>query len=106
MALFGFYGSCEELKSWLENQTELLRTLQPQADNLDVMQLKFEVQSPWSRGGILVAWPCCLLIYVLPPHLVPASLLFIPVPQFSMLAIVLFGKRGQRSWTGIIFIEV
>nr|KAF6487643.1 spectrin beta, non-erythrocytic 5 [Rousettus aegyptiacus] len=42
VALFGFYGSCEELKSWLENQTALLRTLQPQADNLDVMQLKFE----------------------------------------------------------------
>lgn len=46
MALFGFYGSCEEFKSWLEKQTALLRTLQPQADNLDVMQLKFEVQSP------------------------------------------------------------
>lgn len=98
MALFGFYGSCEELKSWLENQTALLRTLQPQADNLDVMQLKFEVQSPWSQGEILVTWPCCFLIYVLPPHLVLASSSFIPVLQFSMLAIVLPGRRERRSW--------
>lgn len=90
MALFGFYGSCEELKSWLENQTALLRTLQPQADNLDVMQLKFEVQSPWSQGGILVAWPCCFLVL--------ASSSFIPVLQFSMLAIVLPGRRERRSW--------
>lgn len=66
MALFGFDGSCEELQSWLEDQAALLRTLQPRADNLEVMQLKFEVQSPWSQGGILPAWPCCLL-YSCPP---------------------------------------
>lgn len=52
MALFGFDGSCEELRFWLEDQTALLQTLQLQADTLEAMQLKFEVQSPWSQGGI------------------------------------------------------
>lgn len=46
MALFGFYGSCGELQSWLTKQTTLLQTLQPEANNLEVMQLKHEV-------------PCC-----------------------------------------------
>ncbi|KAM8780237.1 LOW QUALITY PROTEIN: spectrin beta chain, non-erythrocytic 5 [Rhynchonycteris naso] len=43
VALFGFYGSWEELQ-FSEKQTALLPMLQPQADNLQVMQLKFEVQ--------------------------------------------------------------
>ncbi|XP_032336758.1 spectrin beta chain, non-erythrocytic 5 [Camelus ferus] len=42
VALFGFYGSCGELQSWLETQTAQFRTLRPQADNLEVMQLKYE----------------------------------------------------------------
>ncbi|KAF5925525.1 hypothetical protein HPG69_001972 [Diceros bicornis minor] len=42
VALFGFYGSCGELQSWLENQTALFLTLQPQADNVEVMQLRYE----------------------------------------------------------------
>uniref|UniRef100_A0A8C3VFV2 Spectrin beta, non-erythrocytic 5 n=1 Tax=Catagonus wagneri TaxID=51154 RepID=A0A8C3VFV2_9CETA len=42
VALFGFYGSCRELQSWLVDQTARLQTLQPQADNLEVMQLKYE----------------------------------------------------------------
>uniref|UniRef100_A0A8C4M5V2 Spectrin beta, non-erythrocytic 5 n=1 Tax=Equus asinus TaxID=9793 RepID=A0A8C4M5V2_EQUAS len=42
VALFGFYGSCEELQSWLENQTALFLTLQPQSDNVEVLQLKYE----------------------------------------------------------------
>ncbi|XP_019500408.1 PREDICTED: spectrin beta chain, non-erythrocytic 5 [Hipposideros armiger] len=42
VALFGFDGSCEELQSWLEDQTALLQTLQFQADSLEIMQLKFE----------------------------------------------------------------
>ncbi|XP_057577784.1 spectrin beta chain, non-erythrocytic 5 [Hippopotamus amphibius kiboko] len=42
VALFGFHGCCGELQSWLANQTALLQTLQPQADNLEVMQLKYE----------------------------------------------------------------
>uniref|UniRef100_G1MDF6 Spectrin beta, non-erythrocytic 5 n=1 Tax=Ailuropoda melanoleuca TaxID=9646 RepID=G1MDF6_AILME len=42
VALFGFRGLCGELRSWLENQTALLRTLQPQAHNLEVAQLTYE----------------------------------------------------------------
>nr|XP_055172581.1 spectrin beta chain, non-erythrocytic 5 [Nyctereutes procyonoides] len=43
VALFGFYDLCGELQSWLENQTALLQTLQPQADdNVEVAQLKYE----------------------------------------------------------------
>lgn len=43
VALFSFYSSCRELQSWLEEQTSLLRTLQPQGDNLEAAQLKCEV---------------------------------------------------------------
>ncbi|ERE70802.1 spectrin beta chain, brain 4-like protein [Cricetulus griseus] len=42
VALFSFYSSCRELQSWLEEQTALLQTLQPQGDNLEVTQLKCE----------------------------------------------------------------
>ncbi|XP_043327488.1 spectrin beta chain, non-erythrocytic 5 [Cervus canadensis] len=42
VALFGFYGLCGELQSWLTKQTTLLQTLQPKANNLEVMQLKYE----------------------------------------------------------------
>uniref|UniRef100_A0A8D2AM26 Spectrin beta, non-erythrocytic 5 n=1 Tax=Sciurus vulgaris TaxID=55149 RepID=A0A8D2AM26_SCIVU len=42
VALFGFYCSCEELQSWLEEQTLLFQMLQPQANNLEVMQSKYE----------------------------------------------------------------
>ncbi|XP_034850492.1 spectrin beta chain, non-erythrocytic 5 [Mirounga leonina] len=42
VALCGFHGFCGELWSWLENQTALLRTLQPQAHNLEVTQLTYE----------------------------------------------------------------
>ncbi|XP_029391606.1 LOW QUALITY PROTEIN: spectrin beta chain, non-erythrocytic 5 [Mus pahari] len=42
VALFSFYNSCRELQSWLEKQTALLQTLQPQGDNLEVTQLKYE----------------------------------------------------------------
>ncbi|KAM6181713.1 LOW QUALITY PROTEIN: spectrin beta chain, non-erythrocytic 5 [Erethizon dorsatum] len=42
VALFGFYSSCGELQSWLEEQTALFQSLQPQADNLEVMQLRYE----------------------------------------------------------------
>ncbi|CAN0540377.1 unnamed protein product [Rangifer tarandus platyrhynchus] len=42
VALFGFYSSCGELQSWLAKQTTLLQTLQPKANNLEVMQLKYE----------------------------------------------------------------
>lgn len=43
VALFSFSSSCRELQSWLEEQTSLLRTLQPQGDNLEAAQLKCEV---------------------------------------------------------------
>uniref|UniRef100_A0A8C2VDR6 Uncharacterized protein n=1 Tax=Chinchilla lanigera TaxID=34839 RepID=A0A8C2VDR6_CHILA len=42
VALFGFYSSCGELQSWLEEQTALFQSLQPQSDNLDIMQLRYE----------------------------------------------------------------
>lgn len=44
MALFGFYGLYGELQSWLTKQTTLLQTLQPEANNLEVTQLKYEVR--------------------------------------------------------------
>lgn len=44
MALFGFCGSCAGLQSWLEEQTALLHTLQPQADSLQAVQHQLEVQ--------------------------------------------------------------
>ncbi|XP_053451516.1 spectrin beta chain, non-erythrocytic 5 [Nycticebus coucang] len=42
VALFGFYSSCVELQSWLEEQIVLFQTLQPQADNLEVTQFKYK----------------------------------------------------------------
>ncbi|XP_038962424.1 spectrin beta chain, non-erythrocytic 5 isoform X3 [Rattus norvegicus] len=42
VTLFSFYSSCRELQSWLEAQTALFQTLQPQGDNLEVTQLKYE----------------------------------------------------------------
>ena len=44
VALFGFYGLYGELQSWLTKQTTLLQTLQPEANNLEVTQLKYEVR--------------------------------------------------------------
>ncbi|KAM9202881.1 spectrin beta chain, non-erythrocytic 5 [Dugong dugon] len=42
VALSGFYSSCGDLLSWLEDQTALFQKLQPEADNLVAMQLKYE----------------------------------------------------------------
>ncbi|KAL1785833.1 spectrin beta chain, non-erythrocytic 5 [Sigmodon hispidus] len=42
VALFSFYSSCGELQTWLEEQTALFQTLQPQGDNIDITQLKYE----------------------------------------------------------------
>ncbi|KAM5175969.1 spectrin beta chain, non-erythrocytic 5 [Callospermophilus lateralis] len=42
VALFGFYHSCGELQSWLEEQTVLFRMLQPQANDLEIMQSKYK----------------------------------------------------------------
>uniref|UniRef100_A0A286XUZ7 Spectrin beta, non-erythrocytic 5 n=1 Tax=Cavia porcellus TaxID=10141 RepID=A0A286XUZ7_CAVPO len=42
VALFGFCSSCGELQFWLEEQIALCQSLQPQADNLEVMQLRYE----------------------------------------------------------------
>ncbi|XP_074140888.1 spectrin beta chain, non-erythrocytic 5, partial [Sminthopsis crassicaudata] len=41
-ALFCFYDSCGELQSWLEDQTVLFQTLNPQAENMEVDRSKFE----------------------------------------------------------------
>uniref|UniRef100_G3VXY1 Calponin-homology (CH) domain-containing protein n=1 Tax=Sarcophilus harrisii TaxID=9305 RepID=G3VXY1_SARHA len=40
--LFGFYDSCGELQSWLEDQTVVFQTLNPQAENIEVDRSKFE----------------------------------------------------------------
>ncbi|XP_027725997.1 spectrin beta chain, non-erythrocytic 5 [Vombatus ursinus] len=40
--LFCFYDSCGELQSWLEDQTVLFQTLNPQAENVEVDRNKFE----------------------------------------------------------------
>ncbi|CAH6788033.1 Sptbn5 [Phodopus roborovskii] len=42
IALLSFYSSYRELQSWLEEQTALFQTLQPQGDNLEAAQLKCE----------------------------------------------------------------
>ncbi|XP_058149963.1 spectrin beta chain, non-erythrocytic 5 [Dasypus novemcinctus] len=42
VALFAFCSSCGELQAWLEHQTKLFQTLQPQADDLVATQLKYE----------------------------------------------------------------
>uniref|UniRef100_A0A8D2HWE0 Spectrin beta, non-erythrocytic 5 n=1 Tax=Urocitellus parryii TaxID=9999 RepID=A0A8D2HWE0_UROPR len=42
VALFGFYHSCGELQSWLEEQTVLFQMLQPQANDLEIMQSKYK----------------------------------------------------------------
>lgn len=49
VALWGFHGFCGELRSWLEKQTALLQALQPQAHNLEVTQLTYEVLL--TKGG-------------------------------------------------------
>lgn len=67
VALFSFYGSCRELQSWLEEQTALFQTLQPQGDNLEVTQLKCEVSccANGDRPKFSPPWRCfCLPI----PH--------------------------------------
>ncbi|XP_078007768.1 LOW QUALITY PROTEIN: spectrin beta chain, non-erythrocytic 5 [Phascolarctos cinereus] len=40
--LFCFYDSCGELQSWLDDQTVLFQTLNPQAENVEVDRNKFE----------------------------------------------------------------
>ncbi|XP_023568382.1 spectrin beta chain, non-erythrocytic 5 [Octodon degus] len=42
VALFGFFSSCGELQSRLEEQAALFQLMQPQADNLEAMQLRYE----------------------------------------------------------------
>ncbi|EHH63003.1 hypothetical protein EGM_15887 [Macaca fascicularis] len=42
MALFSFCSSCRDLQLWLEKHTALLQRVQPQADILEVTQLKYE----------------------------------------------------------------
>lgn len=65
MALFGFYSSCGELQSWLEEQTVLLQMLQPHTNNLEIMQSKYKVQPLEAKRGL----ECSV-----PPRLTPASL--------------------------------
>uniref|UniRef100_A0A8C3S247 Calponin-homology (CH) domain-containing protein n=1 Tax=Chelydra serpentina TaxID=8475 RepID=A0A8C3S247_CHESE len=40
--LYRFYSSCEEFQSWMEDKEKIFRTLQPEADNVEVTQQKYE----------------------------------------------------------------
>lgn len=40
---YRFCSSCEEFQSWMKDKENIFRTLQPQADNVEVMQQKYQV---------------------------------------------------------------
>jgi len=40
---YRFCSSCEEFQSWMKVKENIFRTLQPQADNVEVMQQKYQV---------------------------------------------------------------
>ncbi|XP_074853761.1 spectrin beta chain, non-erythrocytic 5 [Carettochelys insculpta] len=40
--LYRYYSSCEEFQSWMEDKAKIFRTLQPEADNVEVTQQKYE----------------------------------------------------------------
>lgn len=50
--LYHFYSSCEEFQSWMEDKANIFRTLHPEADNVEVMQQKYEVPHPHSVSVI------------------------------------------------------
>ncbi|NXA14483.1 SPTN5 protein, partial [Sapayoa aenigma] len=39
---YRFCSSCEEFQSWMKDKENIFRTLQPQADNVEVMQQKYQ----------------------------------------------------------------
>ncbi|KAM6073898.1 spectrin beta chain, non-erythrocytic 5 [Chlamydotis macqueenii] len=39
---YRFRSSCEEFQSWMKDKENIFRTLQPQADNVEVMQQKYQ----------------------------------------------------------------
>ncbi|NWX12365.1 SPTN5 protein, partial [Aegotheles bennettii] len=39
---YHFCSSCEEFQSWMKDKENIFRTLQPQADNVEVMQQKYQ----------------------------------------------------------------
>lgn len=40
---YRFCSSCKEFQSWMKDKENIFRTLQPQADNVEVMQQKYQV---------------------------------------------------------------
>ncbi|XP_019374606.1 PREDICTED: spectrin beta chain, non-erythrocytic 5 [Gavialis gangeticus] len=42
LQLYCFYSSCKEFQSWMEDKENVFRTLQPEADNVEVMQQKYQ----------------------------------------------------------------
>lgn len=42
---YRFCSSCEAFQSWMREKENIFRTLQPQADNVEVMQQKYQVSS-------------------------------------------------------------
>ncbi|XP_069494913.1 spectrin beta chain, non-erythrocytic 5 isoform X2 [Ambystoma mexicanum] len=40
--LYGFYGSCGEFQSWMDDKEKVFQALQPKSDNVDVIQHKYQ----------------------------------------------------------------
>lgn len=40
---YRFCSSCEEFQSWMRDKENIFSTLQPQADNVEVMEQKYQV---------------------------------------------------------------
>ncbi|XP_053169097.1 spectrin beta chain, non-erythrocytic 5 [Hemicordylus capensis] len=40
--LYQFYSSCEEFQSWIDDKEKIFRTIQPKADNVETMQMKYQ----------------------------------------------------------------
>uniref|UniRef100_A0A8C0BAD1 Calponin-homology (CH) domain-containing protein n=1 Tax=Buteo japonicus TaxID=224669 RepID=A0A8C0BAD1_9AVES len=49
---YRFCSSCKEFQSWMKDKENIFRTLQPQADNVEVMQQKYQV--PLYPGSELI----------------------------------------------------
>lgn len=44
LCLHRLYNTCQEFESWMEDKENILNTFSPDADNMGVVQAKYEVQ--------------------------------------------------------------
>lgn len=44
LSLHRFYNTCQEFESWMEDKENILNTFSPDADNMGVIQAKYEVK--------------------------------------------------------------